>query len=146
MHAIFLEKFYNIGPGYYKRTHHTARRYSCGNCTKQYRKKEDLAKHAKKYDGIPPATNDALSVTPPAVNTPKGSPCHTLSCRYTTPGSKTWVNRTNRVRNFHLILIIMNDGYVLRQFDVITEKVTQVPTQNTIYWIQKQQNTIHCFI
>ena len=43
-------------------------------------------------------------------------PRRTLSCRYTTPGSKTWVNRTNKVRNFHLILIIMNDGYVLRQF------------------------------
>ena len=74
-HAIFVEKFYNIGPGYPDTcTHHTARRYSCGNCTKQYRRKEDLAKHAKKYDGIPPATDDALSVTPPAVNTPKGSP------------------------------------------------------------------------
>ena len=97
---------------WHKRTHHTARRYSCGNCTKQYRRKEDLAKHAKKYDGIPPATDDALSVTPPAVNTPKASPRRTLSCRYTTPGSKTWVNRTNKVRNFLLILIIMNDGYV----------------------------------
>ena len=59
---------------WHKRTHHTAQRHSCGNCTKQYRRKEDLAKHAKKYDGIPPATDDGLSVTPPAVNTPKASP------------------------------------------------------------------------
>ena len=57
-------------------------------------------------------------------------PRRTLSCRYTTPSSKTWVNRTNKVRNFHLILIIMNDGYVLRQFDVITEKVTGANTEH----------------
>ena len=121
---------------WHKRTHHTARCYSCGNCTKQYRRKEDLAKHAKKYDGIPPATDDAFSVTPPAVNTPKGSPTsYTIVSLY-----DTWFeNMGEQVRNFHHILIIMNDGYVLRQFDVITEKVTQVTTQNTIYWIQNNR-------
>ena len=71
-----MEKFYDIGPGYpdtsVRTTQHDAD--SCGNCTKQYRRKEDLAKHAKKYDGITPATDDELSAMPPAVNTTKGSP------------------------------------------------------------------------
>ena len=130
----------------HKRMHHTARRYSCSNCSKQYRWKEYLTKHAKKWDGIPPATDDVLSVTPPAVNTPKGSPTsYTIMSLYDTC-SKTWANRTNKLRNFHLILIIMNDGYVLCQLDVMTEKVTHVPTQNAIYWIQNQQKMIHCFI
>ena len=132
---------------WHKPMHHKARRNSCGNCTKQYRRKEDLAKNMPiNTTGFPqpPMTRSRWRDLP---STRQRDPPHrTLSCRYTTPGSKTWVNRTNKVRNFHLIVIIMNDGYVLRQFDVITEKVTQVPTQNTIYWIQKQQNTIHCFI
>ena len=147
-HAIFVEKFYNIGPGYpdtsVRNTQHDANpavialNNTVGKMT--------LPNMPRNTTGFPqpPMTRSRWHHLP---STRQRHPPHrTLSCRYTTPGSKTWVNRTNKVRNFHLILIIMNDGYVLRQFDVITEKVTQVPTQNTLYWIQKQQNTIHCFI
>ena len=147
-HAIFVEKFHNRGPGYPDTSVRTTQHdpipavIALNNTVG----KKTLPNMPRNTTGFPqpPMTRSLWRHLPSTRQ--RDPPRRTLSCRYTTLGSKTWVNRTNKVRNFHLILIIMNDGYVLRQFDVITEKVTQVPTQNTIYWIQKQQNTIHCFI
>ena len=112
---------------WHKRTQHTARRYSCGNCTKQYRRKEDLAKHAKKYDRIPPATDDALSVTPPAVNTPKASPTsYTIVSLY-----DTWFEN-------------MGEQDQLEQLERLRSEDTprRLMITHTIgsYWIPSQQN------
>ena len=113
-----MEKFYNIGPGYpdtsVRPTQHDA--IPAVIALNNTVGKKTLPNMPRNKTGFPqpPMTRSRWCDLPSTRQ--RDPPRRTLLCRYTTPGSKTWVNRTNKVRNFHLILIIMNDGYVLRQF------------------------------